>query len=449
MKTPILIGITLFLFAFIKESNSQPQFYVEQNSGVTQNLTSVCMSGPNGFASQVWICGNSGTVLKSSDEGSNWINVSAGVPSTVDLININSRGIDTALTTGLIGTTTYVFRTENGGTNWSQVFSQPNGNIDAIWMKNALLGFMMGDPVGGRWSLWKTTNGGMSWDSTGLYLPQIGSENGWSNGLEIVNNNIWFGTNNSRIYRSTNYGNNWVAILTPMETRPTATWHFNIDSTFSYLGGGNLYKSTNGDSSWVLNPCPDTGSFKGFCVGPIGAYYNGINYTWYGPTFTIRGNSHIYISWQGGPNYQFINDYTAPSGNYNYLGYSNASYYYSAPINSWAVRSNGGITKLFTGRGGAVRSISTEIPNSYEMKQNFPNPFNPSTKIRFDLKREAFTSIKVYDVLGREVAVIVNEQLHAGQYEADFDASPLSSGIYYYRISAGDYSEGKKMVLIK
>ncbi len=101
-----------------------------------------------------------------------------------------------------------------------------------------------------------------------------------------------------------------------------------------------------------------------------------------------------------------------------------------------------------------VQQISNKVPLSFELFQNFPNPFNPKTKIKFSLPKEGFTggmdvSIKVYDILGREVAVLVNEKLYPGTYETEFEGINLSSGVYFCRISAGDFSQSKKMVLLK
>jgi len=89
------------------------------------------------------------------------------------------------------------------------------------------------------------------------------------------------------------------------------------------------------------------------------------------------------------------------------------------------------------------------IADNFELNQNYPNPFNPATNIGFRISTSEFVSLKVFNVLGSEVAVLINEEKHAGYYEVEFDASDLTSGIYYYRINAGNYSETKKMILLK
>lgn len=97
----------------------------------------------------------------------------------------------------------------------------------------------------------------------------------------------------------------------------------------------------------------------------------------------------------------------------------------------------------------AIENIGTIIPDEFTLSQNYPNPFNPTTKIRFALPKSSFAKLVVYDILGREAAIIVSEQLNAGTYEADWNASNFPSGVYYYKLISDDYSETKKMILIK
>jgi len=88
-------------------------------------------------------------------------------------------------------------------------------------------------------------------------------------------------------------------------------------------------------------------------------------------------------------------------------------------------------------------------PNSFKLYENFPNPFNPSTTIRYSIPETANVSIKIYNVLGKEVSELVNESKSAGTYEVEFNASSFSSGIYYYTLNAGNYSATNKMILMK
>jgi len=97
----------------------------------------------------------------------------------------------------------------------------------------------------------------------------------------------------------------------------------------------------------------------------------------------------------------------------------------------------------------SVNTISTEVPATYSLSQNYPNPFNPTTNIKFAVSKAGFVNLKVYDLAGREISSLVNENLSAGTYSYTFDASKLSSGIYFYTLKANDFSETKKMMLIK
>lgn len=96
-----------------------------------------------------------------------------------------------------------------------------------------------------------------------------------------------------------------------------------------------------------------------------------------------------------------------------------------------------------------VQTLSTEVPKVFSLSQNYPNPFNPVTKIQFAVPKNEIVSIRVYDILGKEVATLVNEQKNAGTYEVDFNASSLSSGVYFYRMQAGYFADIKRMMVIK
>lgn len=109
---------------------------------------------------------------------------------------------------------------------------------------------------------------------------------------------------------------------------------------------------------------------------------------------------------------------------------------------------NHGTSKTVVVRS-ATGIINNETPVSFYLSQNFPNPFNPSTRINYGLAKSSFVNISIYDITGRSVKELANEYQTAGNYYADFRADNLPSGIYYYRIQAGDFSDVKKMSLIK
>jgi hypothetical protein len=90
-----------------------------------------------------------------------------------------------------------------------------------------------------------------------------------------------------------------------------------------------------------------------------------------------------------------------------------------------------------------------EVPREYSLQQNYPNPFNPSTTIRFELPHASRVSLKVYNLLGQEVVTLVDDEMQAGVYEVQFNAASLSSGMYVYRLRAGEYVATKRMILMK
>ena len=96
-----------------------------------------------------------------------------------------------------------------------------------------------------------------------------------------------------------------------------------------------------------------------------------------------------------------------------------------------------------------ISPASNQLPSDFVLHQNYPNPFTPVTNIRFDLSARSNVTLKVYDVTGREVTTLVNEVKPAGSYTVSFDGSSLASGVYFYRIQAGDFVHTKRMMLVK
>ncbi len=103
------------------------------------------------------------------------------------------------------------------------------------------------------------------------------------------------------------------------------------------------------------------------------------------------------------------------------------------------------VTVVTTGIDGRENSL----PKTYALSQNYPNPFNPTTKIDYQLPKSGYVSLRVYDVLGNEVATLVDGQKEAGSYTVGLNAGNLSSGTYFYKLQAGEYSTTKKLVLLK
>jgi hypothetical protein len=380
-------------------------------------------------ANVAWIGGAAAKVLKTTNGGLNFTAYTPAILAAGDIYAI--CGIDA--NTCLVSTSpsnTFVFKTTDGGTTFTQVFTQVGGFIDDIKMLNATTGFMYGDPVSSRWSLWKTTNAGTTWDSTGSFLPVTGSEAGWNNAMSIRGNTIWFGTNNTKVYKSTNFGatGSWVGAATTGDANSYSV-AFNYSTGFT--GEASAFKSTDGGATFTSFAAPGTGTIYSFC-GP-----QSTGRFWY-----CRGAS-IYNSTDNGAtfNTQYTRSLTYQAMDLKLSG---------TTIRGIAVTNAGVIsrydeTSVVTG----VTPVTTTAPDSYKLSQNYPNPFNPTTKINFALPKSGLVTLKVYDMLGKEVATLVNEVKNVGTYSVDFNASTLSSGIYFYKVSVNGFSEVKKMMLIK
>ncbi|MBS1515993.1 MAG: T9SS type A sorting domain-containing protein [Bacteroidetes bacterium] len=142
----------------------------------------------------------------------------------------------------------------------------------------------------------------------------------------------------------------------------------------------------------------------------------------------FNGKTYYFQKWLGGG----TNSYTGTN--------STANLTMSNPINQIAI---------YDTINTAISGIGTEIPEKYNLYQNYPNPFNPATNIRFDLPSSSFTSLKVFDINGREVADLISQKLAAGKYEYAFNAASLASGVYYFKLVSGDFTQIKKMMLVK
>ena len=362
-----LYKLFLIVFIFLTGRDLYTQFigWSERTSGVTSKLNSVYVESTN-----AGICGDSGVVLISSSGGMNWTR-STGLPSNINFESICAffpSSIGTFLVAGNNGITTYVSRTTNSGVNWSVVFSQPNGHINSVWLDFSGKAFIQGNPVAGRWSLWKSNDYGLTFDSTGLYLPQSGSESGWSNSMyvNLTGMKIWFGTNNNRIYYSLNFGTDWNIQHTDTVTNIYSIW-FAGTVQRGFAGGSSLLVTSNGGANWTAISANGTGNILGVS-GQLSEWIKGY----------ARGNVIYYTVF---PNNSFLSLYNSPSGVYTHMGMPKS---YTGNGEFICVRSNGGISRYgydFVG----INTINSEIPNQFSLSQNYPNPFNPTTNIRFEI----------------------------------------------------------------
>jgi len=422
MKTLKATVICSLLFLFVAPVISQWQ---ELNTGVTKKMNYCRLVSGN----ITWVCGDSGTVLRSTNDGTSWLNLTGnGIPSNVNLVSIGGLNDNALIVGGNTGTSAVIYMTSNQGASWFLTFTQPGGTLRSLSYK-----MYIGDPVGGRWSIWKSSNYGITWDSTGWYLTQNASEHSWNNSYytDVDDYSFSFGTNNNRIYNRNN--TSWSTVNIPFEQ--------NIYSVFwdsrmmGYIGGASLWVTTNSGASWENSGLPGTGNIVSITAQP--GFYT---------TWVVRADNHIYTKLYVG---NWEDSYPSPSGSFTNIRLG------VAYTDLYALRSNGGISyKRIPQTPLNINQINTEIPKTFELSQNYPNPFNPVTRIKFSIPHVevAFmrpVQLMVYDALGKEVAVLVNQQLQPGTYEADWDASAYPSGVYYYRLQSGSFTETKKMLMIK
>lgn len=371
------------------------------NSGVSWSVVSPSPTSVADFYSidmiddnTGYICGSKSAVYKTTNGGVNWDslvipNIPAGsILSEVDFINAQTGWIFSRYLTGYDST---IFKTTNGGTNWfKQKLNAPTGSSNSIY------GACMLDENTG-WCLnnkprpWKTTNGGVNWDSTKLNDNYLA---GQLQDIKMVNalTGYCVGMNN-RVYKTTDGGATpWINVsfssTTVITNYTCEVWN---PLEMVVLGTyGTAYYTSNGGSSWINKN--------------IGGTLNDI----YGSYISSNGTL------------------------------------YATSLTESNIFKNANLFSV------GIKVISNKVPEKFELYQNYPNPFNSSTNIKYQITNNSFISLKVYNVLGKEIVTLVNEKQKPGIYEVLFSDNQLPSGVYFYKLSIDNtQSFVKKMVLLK
>lgn len=332
-------------------------------------------------------------VIKSTDGGTSWLPDTAGL---------------SAVTGGLL------FYVDQAGGQHSAGYKYPTANM-YVWTK----------PLNGSWTIDTT-----GFPTSGSYPVSMTSD---GNGYLYVSGTIA----NDRVMRRPMGGGTWVADTT------------GIPQSVSYFG--NMAAGKNGDMYGVVGYYGpgvmrrSAGTWSNFALPPSVAsqYVTGISVDRSGAVFVAFVDNNnvplgVYFTTDGGTSW-------------THAGLD--SVYVTALVSygdsTYALSSNAGA--FFIGKSGPFTNVlqTTGAPRSFALFQNYPNPFNPSTVISYQLPVNSQVTLRIYDLLGREVQTLVNEKEPAGRYSVAFTASNLSSGIYFYTIRAGNYSAVKKMLLIK
>ena len=202
-----------------------------------------------------------------------------------------------------------------------------------------------------------------------------------------------------------------------------------INASIGFACGSNSFfmYTSDGGANW-------TSRSTGIVVGLNGLHFINQNEGW-----TVGGAGTLYSTTNAGLNWIAITTPTPQDLN---------SIHSFTGTNGWAVGNLGVIISNYTPPTN-VENENNIAPNSLLLEQNYPNPFNPSTKISFTLLAREFVTLKVFNVLGSEVAILVNDNMEAGLHEITFNASGLNSGVYFYAISTKNFTSIRKMILLK
>ncbi len=359
----------------LKTTNGGTNWF-PQTAGAPGFLYSVFFIDPN----TGWTVGQSGAIRKTTDSGSSWFPQVSGFSQNY-LYSVCFTDVNIGYICGSGG---LIIKTTDGGTSWTQQETGVTNTLSCIFFppsSTSLRGFACGGTAS-TGTVVKTSNGGMNW-----VAETIGSN--WLFGIHFMDIQTGCAVGfNGVIYTTTNSGVNWIERVSGTSNRLVAVHFPDYSTGYSAGYSGTIIKTTDGGQNWFTQQSATTNNLWG------------VNF--------IDHNTGWAAGWNG----------------------------------TIVHTTNGGITY--------INKIGTEVPGEFKLHQNYPNPFNPATTIRFDVKSgNSNVKIAVFDVLGKEVAEVVNGKLAPGKYEALWDASAYGSGIYFCVLSAGDYLETGKMVLNK
>lgn len=445
--------------------------WIIQNAGISGYFTKVFfVDSLNG-----WVSGYAGKMLRTSDGGNNWIAVSSGTTGNLIFSKFNDSN------TGYISGSGSILKSTNGGNNWVQQWSLNGDLVLSVNFVNDNTGYAF-QP--GR--LYKTTNGGNNWSflsevkisSTfpiSYYFYKMHFLNNTTGIIvgSVLRNIGSYSSQEGSIYRTTNSGVNWDYMSNSYVLYYVDISFINENTGWIVGTSGGIIKTTNAGANWI----GQTGPFSSVNYQYVSAadsntvyvtgYGNGLNtllakstnggFNWTGSLVSMDKNIR---------KIDFVNRNTGWASGEKGLLYATTNggtdwFYQPTPTNEhlyvnfldehtgWLVGNSGVILKTTSGIVSGIKVIPAVTPSSHMLYQNYPNPFNPVTKIRFQVSESGNVIIKVFDITGKEISTLINDRLQPGTYETTFDGSKLSSGIYFYSINTGDFSQTKKMVLIR
>ncbi len=383
---------------------------------------------------------NPNLLYLTSDGGNSWF--SRPLPGVVP-IDISIKGENNIwFCTG----SGKIYSTIDGGFNWQLQFydTLKSTFINYIEMFDSLNGMAMGDaPANDKPALFlKTTNGGIDWISQNdSSLIGLLSGNIWRR-VDFVDVNIGYffssGESPQKLYKTTNSGKNWTVINDTIYCFVLKGYNENIflSEEPTATTDGIVHRTIDGGQNWEIKQWEflDWGSDIEYIPG--------------NPSNVWCASSALSFSSDTGKTW--VKEFDNQNG---YIG----DIVFTDENTGWFFSGGGGtlsnIYRTTNGGHGGIVSVDDNaidfIPDGFILGQNFPNPFNPTTTINYQIPASSFVTIKIYDVLGKEIKSLVNEEKTVGSYELTWYAEQLPSGIYFYRLQAGSFVETKKMVFLK
>ncbi|MGE5431383.1 MAG: YCF48-related protein [Syntrophomonadaceae bacterium] len=358
-------------------------------------------------------------ILRTTDGGETWTEPNYPVTSRGGLSAVSFASADVGIAVGGI-----VLRTTNGGRDWVRKLSESNATFNSVSFINADTGLVIGQEGEGS-HIFKTVNGGEDWKqyyNPGTYLRSVQ--------LIDANNGYVIDGTSGLALKTTDGGKSWRAMAS--ENINYISDLFFTDVNNGYVArGGEIWRTTDGGSKWQL-------SFHNDLV----EYLNSLHFINKNTGWATGSEGVIIKTTDGGINWIELPICTHHGLNSIKFIDDNTGWVWGYGMELFKTI-NGGIA---TSAGGEKQY---NIPESFYLSQNYPNPFNPSTIIEYTLAKSGHVSLEIYDVLGRLVNTIVNKWQTEGDYKINWKAEDLPSGIYFYRIISGEYTEAKKMLLIR
>jgi photosystem II stability/assembly factor-like uncharacterized protein len=427
MKSRILFLLVIALL-FLQSGEEA----IAQWSGISQlkYTTIKCLLTVND--STVFLAGDNGIFLRSTDNGTTWTNVMQNGIEVDTLLSLGKGG--GYIFAGANGVSS-IYRSSNNGNSWSVA----NEGLPPVTVVNAFTWIDSTLYVAADYGVFHSTDNGGHWriDTAGLELEQLfPGQYGGIVGITSIRSKKLFAIKSASergVYTSSADSIDWVPIGLEAEWGNAIAA---IDTNVFVGTPGGIYLYTGSGTTWLSrsNGLPNNGQSCILTTADtlLFAYYSGFS------TISVNG---IFMSSDLGQTWVQINDSIFSGNVVNTMVTTKKYLIAGTQSGAWRLP----LASMIT----SVDDIPIHLPTDYALNQNYPNPFNPSTTITFSVGTNSYTSLRVYDVLGREVATIVSEQLSAGNYSRQWNAEKLPSGIYFYRLQAGKYVETKKMVLLR